>query len=523
MEWTDAAGHVRVALDRRGRPVRYLRNAAGQRIAKLWPGRPDQTRWFVFDEGRQPSLVLDAKGRLRRIFVVLDHLPLAVIDIDPARPGARISWVHADYRGLPRAVTDARGHTVWQGEYGPYGRLLRARTRSGPVSDAPVPWRLPGQYADPETGLTLNDLRTFDPVRASYLTPDPLGLRPTGLRMAYAENRPYDRADPLGLYEIDIHYYMTYFIARTAGIEHESAYRIALAAQGIDDNPLTQPINQTADGSPDYGRSLATNQDRLLAYHFVLSERVPGALFDTIETPSEVPLANPSSPQLDRLMAAVHSAGDPCAAAHLLGEFVHAFQDTYAHRDHTNRPYDPLVLFNSIGLGHGLHMHDPDWTFNHNTQVFSSWSFGPMGPAPTFTVSTPDGAPRMQYLNWTVNEARTLQMERDLHARLLRFGNPDDAVPFEMIEPALREFNAIHEWQQHGKPDEESFPEKIGLLEEELRALGYGADGQEIAFRDRDDNLPATTPYDRLQAERNRRGALCGGAETATGHIPDPC
>ncbi|WP_257572342.1 RHS repeat-associated core domain-containing protein, partial [Janthinobacterium sp. UMAB-60] len=36
--------------------------------------------------------------------------------------------------------------------------------------------RLPGQYADQETGLYYNDQRYYDPAQGRYLTPDPLGL-----------------------------------------------------------------------------------------------------------------------------------------------------------------------------------------------------------------------------------------------------------------------------------------------------------------------------------------------------------
>ncbi|MEZ5739578.1 MAG: DUF6531 domain-containing protein [Burkholderiaceae bacterium] len=50
----------------------------------------------------------------------------------------------------------------------------------------------------------------------------PLGLRAGGYRHAYANNQPLDQTDPLGLYEIDVHYYLTYF-AHSAGIGHDTS------------------------------------------------------------------------------------------------------------------------------------------------------------------------------------------------------------------------------------------------------------------------------------------------------------
>ena len=63
---------------------------------------------------------------------------------------------------------------------------------------AETPLRFPGQYADPETGLHYNQHRYYDPVIASYLTPDPLGLAAAPNPHAYVPN-PQVLADPLGL------------------------------------------------------------------------------------------------------------------------------------------------------------------------------------------------------------------------------------------------------------------------------------------------------------------------------------
>jgi RHS repeat-associated protein len=58
---------------------------------------------------------------------------------------------------------------------------------------------LPGQYHDEETGLHDNYLRSYDPVGARYLEPDPAGLQGGLNPWAYADGNPLLAADPLGL------------------------------------------------------------------------------------------------------------------------------------------------------------------------------------------------------------------------------------------------------------------------------------------------------------------------------------
>lgn len=63
---------------------------------------------------------------------------------------------------------------------------------------ASTPFRFPGQYEDPETGLHYNHHRYYDPVTGRYLSPDPLGLAPAPNPHAYVPN-PTLLTDPLGL------------------------------------------------------------------------------------------------------------------------------------------------------------------------------------------------------------------------------------------------------------------------------------------------------------------------------------
>jgi RHS repeat-associated protein len=59
--------------------------------------------------------------------------------------------------------------------------------------------RLPGQYADVETGLNYNYFRDYDPGTGRYEESDPLGLKGGDSTYAYADGDPVDESDPLGL------------------------------------------------------------------------------------------------------------------------------------------------------------------------------------------------------------------------------------------------------------------------------------------------------------------------------------
>lgn len=59
--------------------------------------------------------------------------------------------------------------------------------------------RLPGQYADQETGLYYNDQRYYDPAQGRYLKPDPLGLRAGANSYVYVAGNPLKYVDPNGL------------------------------------------------------------------------------------------------------------------------------------------------------------------------------------------------------------------------------------------------------------------------------------------------------------------------------------
>lgn len=97
--------------------------------------------------------------------------------------------IFCDHLGTPvLAVTDA-GECTWSQRLDCFG-LSRATSH--------VPFRWPGQYAAPETGLHYNRHRYYDPSTGLYASPDPIGLA-GGLALYAYVHDPLAWIDPTGL------------------------------------------------------------------------------------------------------------------------------------------------------------------------------------------------------------------------------------------------------------------------------------------------------------------------------------
>ena len=303
--------------------------------------------------------------------------------------------------------------------------------------------RLPGQVFDAETGLNQNYFRDYDPELGRYTTPDPMGLEGGLNPYLYADADPLSKADPLGLYSVDVHYYMTLFLARVAGVDLQTALTIAQATQHIDENPDTWPLD--ADHPIESNNPLTSDaRNKLSKYHFTTSspdwynpfdydpsrtfaEQAYFLAFGTeAQSYIERRYKNPTNPQLTRLMNASTNAPTPCARAQFFGEFLHAFEDSFTHRNQTN---DPIRL--NANTGHLAWGHSPDLTYNHVV------TFSPF----VASIGT-----------WNQNEARTYQMEYEVFVKMREFGgttgknmHTGQSIRFRDIADFLEDWNKIHD------------------------------------------------------------------------------
>ncbi len=404
----------------------YQYNADGERIAKTDHTQTPAQHGYYLYEDKKLVAELNAAGKIQRQYVYAGSRLVGMFD------GQRFYAVHTNHRGAPEMVTNKYGEIVWRASYSPYGDATLQKEK------ITLNVRLPGQYFDHETGHHYNIYRSYDPATGRYLTSDPLGVAAGFNTYAYVKNDPLNRIDPLGLYDEYVHYYMTYFLAVTAGIPKDQAEIIARATQYVDDNPLTNPI-------PDKQERLALAQgyawgnlmpaineaDETLTslknYHFTLDYRNgdKGDVGTSMQRPGESDntyarrrFQNPQSAQLTRLQNAALRYNSECqltnigvtaldTKSQLYGEYLHAFEDTFAHRNADN---ESLARFNWQGIiGHLTFGESPDHTYN---QVSESRPRDNGMP----------GNARRFYLNeeWIYNELRTLQMEQEVYKNLQR-------------------------------------------------------------------------------------------------------
>ncbi len=256
-----------------------------------------------------------------------------------------------------------------------------------------------------------------------------------------------------------------------AGVSYDEARTIALADQYVDNNPLTEPLNSSS-WLTKIG-SIFVNQERLLSYHFVLSGSDGKTLGDYNNANLSLPGTSPS-PQLTNLLNASLNAPTDCGKLQFFGEYLHAFEDTFSHRDKNNKPYDAEQF--GLGVGHGLALSEPDYTYDNNSN------------------------------GWGVRAKRTLEMEEEVYNTLLAYhGDSQKARSWADVKAVMAQFNAITENEEDGK----NFKDKFALLNATLKAWEYKAINTDKTTRDFDFSDPAKEKYDSSLAAKNRDKNLC--------------
>ena len=145
--------------------------------------------------------------------------------------------------------------------------------------------------------------------------------------------------DPLGLYEEDVHHYLTTYLARAVGFGPGIADAIGRQTGLLD---FDERDAMYPDDPAERAADLGANVPNMNMYHF---------------------------PMPSRLQEMFREATDPKTKGRLvaIGEYIHGFQDSFAHQRNVNNPSFKMYYDDAVPgkgwIGHGWHGHDPDHTW----------------------------------------------------------------------------------------------------------------------------------------------------------------
>lgn len=187
----DAHGQLVAVTRPDGKKATFAYDAFGRRVTKTFDGRTTEYVW----DGNHLAHERQHDG---------PDAPLTTWVFDPQRftPLAKFEGharfgIVTDHLGAPLMVTNAAGQAAWDAQLDIYG-IPRTRTTVPESEGTENPWRFPGQYEDPETGLFYNRFRYYDPELGRYLSEDPIGLAGGLAQYSYVFD-PETWIDPLGL------------------------------------------------------------------------------------------------------------------------------------------------------------------------------------------------------------------------------------------------------------------------------------------------------------------------------------
>lgn len=227
---------------RRTHKILTAHDGREERVTFLWCGlrlygertsrRPAQSVLYLYSEGSHEPLARAVQGEGQ----------------------CRLHWYQTQLNGLPEALADGQGRTVWRGKYDEWGSLTRAESTEGEES-AEQNLRFAGQYFDRETGLHYTTFRYYDPQTGHFTQRDPIGLA-GGLNLYQYAPNPLSWIDPCG----EIVKAKSRNDALRQAKQHAQVPRISRGGEniGLDDlNPSSRGVNwgkMKAEGGQSLGR-----------------------------------------------------------------------------------------------------------------------------------------------------------------------------------------------------------------------------------------------------------------------------
>ena len=182
-EW-DALDQLKRVLTPDGESWTYAYDALGRRVSKTGP---EGTTRFVWDGHVPLHEIQEGKPHTTWIYAPGTWVPAGKLI------GESFQTVIPDHIGTPLQLVDAEGDVKWSARSDLWGgtEIIQGKPED-------CPFRFPGQWSDPETGLHYNRFRYYDPDTGRFLSPDPLrhisGIGP----YQYGPN-PLNWVDPFGL------------------------------------------------------------------------------------------------------------------------------------------------------------------------------------------------------------------------------------------------------------------------------------------------------------------------------------
>jgi RHS repeat-associated protein len=289
-----------------GSAVAYAYDALGRRVSTVNTDRRNRrstTTSYTYDgadvlrettdDGRKPTTTDYLRG------AGTDDLLRQTTRAQHGRPD---TYYHlADRQGSTRLLTDERARVAARLDYDTFGDGA-----GSPLTR----YAYTGRERDDQTGIYYYRARWYDPQLGRFLSEDPIGLA-GGMNMySYVSNNPTNKVDPSGLYESDVHYYLTYFLAsKHKCFTERQARLIADADQNTDENPDTAPGPGFTD------KQMEQNMD----YHALHGLDHKPFLNNLWEQATDGP---------------TNYVG--------LGRYLHYVQDTFSHAGFTNPRYGHL-------------------------------------------------------------------------------------------------------------------------------------------------------------------------------------
>jgi RHS repeat-associated protein len=213
-------------LSRAGITAFYSLDGMGRRVRKFTTAGAATTVVFVYDQQGQLLGEYDSAGNAIREYVWLGSTPVAMFtpDAGNASNPPVVYYIHTDHLEAPRVLMDRNNAVRWRWLAEPFGTSA-PETNPSSLGALTYNLRLPGQYADQESGLNYNTFRDYDASIGRYVQSDPLGVLPgveaasPGLSRlsprlraklskvvfqlnqpyAYVDSNPVSRIDPDGL------------------------------------------------------------------------------------------------------------------------------------------------------------------------------------------------------------------------------------------------------------------------------------------------------------------------------------